>query len=185
EEIASVVERVGISVPFLRPKELAADDTPMLPVIQHAVRSFVESNNRKPDYILLIQPTSPFVRTSQIEEALTLLENSEADAVTTVVEVPHNLHPYNARVLEDGCVRFFMEEEHYRYTTRQSKPKLYAFGNLYAFTYSTLMDQGSFFGERCLAYLIDPISAFDINDPTDLLIAECIAKGGLHVSADS
>ena len=59
EEIAQIGKNCGLDVPFLRPAELARDNTPSLPVIQHAVCA-LEENGRPIDAICLLQPTSPF-----------------------------------------------------------------------------------------------------------------------------
>src|SRR5687767_15997783 len=56
--IADEGRRLGLDVPFLRPAPLAADDTPMLPVIEHAVES-LELGGWSPEIIVLLQPTSP------------------------------------------------------------------------------------------------------------------------------
>src|SRR5690606_32073690 len=92
-EIAEAGRRCGIEVPFMRPPELARDDTPSLPVVQHAVRFLEESGDRF-DAICLLQPTHPMRRAETIDACVDLLETSGADAVVTVLPVPaeHNPH---------------------------------------------------------------------------------------------
>src|SRR5438128_2514535 len=58
EEIADIGRRYGLEVPFLRPAELAKDDTRTLPVLQHAVR-WMEARGARFDSICLLEPTSP------------------------------------------------------------------------------------------------------------------------------
>jgi N-acylneuraminate cytidylyltransferase/CMP-N,N'-diacetyllegionaminic acid synthase len=173
-EIAEVCRQCGADVPFERPMELAQDDTPTTPVLEHAVQWLVENEGYKPDIIVLSQPTSPFLRADQIDSAVALLErHPDADAVTTVIEVEHNYHPFNIReIRDDGSVDFIMPTEHDLYPTRQSKPKYYAFGNCYVFRYRTLVEMNSIYGKHCLPLVIDAPSAFDINDPHELAIAE-------------
>src|ERR1019366_1810409 len=60
-EIAAVARKCGLEVPFMRPLDLARDDTPTLPVLQHAVRTLEETGARY-DAICLLQPTNPFRR---------------------------------------------------------------------------------------------------------------------------
>lgn len=180
EEIAAVSRQYGAEVPFMRPAELARDDTPTLPVIEHAVAWLAEHEGYRPEIIALLQATSPFTSVAEIEGAIQLLgSRPDVDAVTTVVEAPHNYHPYNIRQINgDGTVTFMMDKEHYLYPNRQSKPKTYAFGNTYVFRYRTLVEQKSLFGEKCLPLVIDPLLAFDINDPHDLIVAEAIMSSG-------
>jgi CMP-N-acetylneuraminic acid synthetase len=180
EEIAAVSRQYGAEVPFLRPVELAKDESPTLPVIEHAAAWLAEHEGYRPEIMVLLQATSPFTSVAEIEEAVRLLvSRPDVDAATTVIEAPHNFHPYNIRrINEDGTVTFMMEKEHYLYPTRQSKPRTYAFANVYAFRYRTLVEQRSLFGKRCLPIVIDPLRAFDINDPHDLIVAEAIMKNG-------
>jgi len=174
EVIAKVARECGADVPFVRPMDLAQDTTPTTPVLEHAVKWLADNEDYRPDIIVLSQPTSPFLRPDQIDSAVALLErHPEADAVTTVIEVEHNYHPYNIReIRDDGSVDFIMPLEHDLYPTRQSKPKYYAFGNCYVFRYKTLVEMNSIYGKHCLPLVIDQESAFDINDPHELVVAE-------------
>jgi len=81
EEIAEVARRFGAEVPFIRPAELATDEMPTLPVIQHAVRTLEEKENYVPDYVLLVYPTSPLLKAERIEEALQMAVNNDSDSV--------------------------------------------------------------------------------------------------------
>src|SRR5690242_9753178 len=65
-EIAEVGRTCGLQVPFLRPAPLARDDTPMLPVVQHAVRWAESAEGEHVDAVCLLQPTAPFRRAEDI-----------------------------------------------------------------------------------------------------------------------
>ena len=93
EEIAEAGRRCGLEVPFLRPQELAADDTPMLPVIEHAVR-WVEERGERFDAICLLQPTNPLRRAEEIDGCIELLIGTGADSVVTVLPVPAEYNPH-------------------------------------------------------------------------------------------
>ena len=178
EEIAEVARRWGAEVPFLRPVELSRDDSPTLPAIWHAVDTLEQQSSVRPEFVTLLQPTSPFTRPDQIEEAMKrIAADQSADAITSVLEVDHVNHPYNVRVIrEDGSVEFFMPEAHYKFPSRQSKPAFYRFGNLYVMRHDTLMVGKTLFGTRCLPLKVDLASCFDINDLTDLRIAEFMIR---------
>ncbi len=181
EKIADVSRRYGAEVPFMRPEDMARDESPVVPVLHHAVQWLEGNQGYRADILLMFQPTSPFIKVQQVDDAIKLLlSNPDADAVTTVIELPHVFHPYNIREIEDdGSVEFFMPVEHDRYSTRQTKPKFYAFGNFYVFRHDTLAKQKSLYGKKCLPLIIDSLTAFDINYPADLAIAECILNKGL------
>src|SRR5438132_5336115 len=86
-EIAEIGRQCGLKIPFLRPEELAQDDTPMLPVMEHAVK-WLEDRGESYDAICLLQPTNPLRRAEDIDGCIELLESSDADAVVTILPVP-------------------------------------------------------------------------------------------------
>ena len=102
EKIAQVGRACGVEVPFLRPLELARDDTPSLPVAQHAVRWLIEHEGWEPDVLVLLQPTSPLRQTHHIDAALEHMAQVNADTVVSVVEVPHRFSPYSVMWLQAG-----------------------------------------------------------------------------------
>lgn len=176
-KIAEMAKKYGAEAPFLRPAELAQDASPVYPALVHAVKTLEETQNYKPDYIVLLQPTYPFVKPDQIDRAVKLAMDKKADSVITAVVLDHDCHPYNIReILPDARIKFWKEEEHYKYPSRQMKPKFYKFGNLFVTSYRTLMNKGKLEGEKNYAIEIPKIDAFDINDREDLEIAEIFIK---------
>src|SRR5437773_5111592 len=75
EEIAAVGRSCGLDVPFIRPQALAHDSTPMLPVVQHALRWF-EAHGRRFDAVCLLQPTNPLRVSAHIDCCIDLLAES-------------------------------------------------------------------------------------------------------------
>src|SRR6266542_3101672 len=92
-EIAEVGRECGLDVPFLRPAELALDDTPTLPALQHAV-GFLEARGDRFDYICLLQPTQPLRTAEDIDRCIDLLLSENLDAVVSVLPVPHQYNPH-------------------------------------------------------------------------------------------
>jgi len=68
KEIAEVAKKCGAEVPFMRPEELARDETPTLPVLQHAVKYLEEKENYKPDIVVLLYATSPLLKHERVSE---------------------------------------------------------------------------------------------------------------------
>ncbi len=89
-----------------RPSLLAQDDTPMFPVIRHALESF-GADFAPDDIIVLLQPTQPFRTAARVREAIALLRESGADSVVSVIPVPPTLHPSMQCQIypEDGVLR--------------------------------------------------------------------------------
>jgi len=89
-EIAEVSREYGAEIPFLRPVELAGDTSTSVSAVLHAVVWLAEHENYRPDLILLLQPTSPFRSSQDIDSSLKLQRENAADAV---VSVTPNLRP--------------------------------------------------------------------------------------------
>lgn len=177
EEIAEIGRQHGIEVPFIRPAALARDDTPALPVIQHAVRYLEETEGHRPSYIVILQPTSPLRQAHHIDEALELLIESGADSVVSVVEVPHQFSPLSVLHIIDGRLEPYISQEKL-ILRRQDKPKVYARNGaaVYAIRYETLMSRGSLFGDDCRPYIMGPEESVDIDTAADLQYASYLLQ---------
>ena len=101
EAIAAAARELGCEVPFIRPAELSRDDTPHLPVIQHASAWMQNQGNYQSDVVMVLQPTSPLRTATDITNAIALLESSGADSVLSVTEVPAHNHPSRTLRLDD------------------------------------------------------------------------------------
>src|ERR1700680_84923 len=83
EESAKVARDYKGEVPFLRPAELAQDSTPMLPVLQHAIRQIELREENRYELVILLQPTSPFRLPEDVSRALQIMDQ-DSGAVGTV-----------------------------------------------------------------------------------------------------
>jgi CMP-N,N'-diacetyllegionaminic acid synthase len=179
ERIAEVARAAGAEVPFLRPTELAQDGTPAIDVVEHALEWLEREECYRPEYVLLVQPTEPFVRPEQIRDALELLLARRADSAITVVEVPRNYHPYHVRVLDgDGGLEFADEKAHYAHPTRQDDPPRWAFANLYWFRRDAFLRERRIETGKRVGLPVDAVSALDINTADDLRLAEALLAAG-------
>src|SRR5262249_54111774 len=165
-EIAEAGRRAGLEVPFMRPVALAADDTPMLLVIQHALTE-VSGNGWLPDVVVLLQPTSPLRRPDHIRNAVSMLRDTIADSVVTVIEVPRHLSPDYVMRIEGGRLKPFLPDGA-RVTRRQDARPAYARdGTVYAFRRSTIERTGGIYGDDCRPLLIDACDSLSIDSPAD------------------
>jgi CMP-N,N'-diacetyllegionaminic acid synthase len=172
EEIAGIGRKWGARVPFIRPFELAQDDTPTLPVIQHAVSWLESTEGYIPEIVLLLQPTSPLRRTEHIDQAVELLLQTGADSVVSVCLSEQS--PYWMKRLEGDRVFPFLNKAP-EYTRRQELPRVYRLnGALYATRYDVLMRQRRILGEDTRAIVMDAESSIDIDSQLDFKIAEML-----------
>jgi CMP-N-acetylneuraminic acid synthetase len=165
-EVADIGRTAGIEVPFMRPPALAADDTPMLPVVQQALDALGEAGWR-PDIVALLQPTSPLRRPEHIRRAVEMLRATGADSVVSVVELPQHFSPdYVMRVDAGRLVPFLPEGA--RITRRQDARRAYVRdGTVYVFWRRTLERYRSIYGEDARPLVIDAAESLSIDTIED------------------
>jgi CMP-N,N'-diacetyllegionaminic acid synthase len=170
-EIADAGKRAGLEVPFMRPSALAQDDTPMLPVIQHAVEALA-ADGWTTDVVVLLQPTSPLRRPAHVRDAVTKLQETKADSVVTVVELPRHLSPDYVMRIEDGVLRPFLAEGARVMRRQDARPAYSRDGTVYACWRATLEKWGNIYGERCEPLILDAADSLSIDSPADWAEAE-------------
>jgi CMP-N,N'-diacetyllegionaminic acid synthase len=172
DEIAGIGRGAGLEVPFMRPAELGRDDTPMIAVVQHAIAVLRDAGDEF-DAVCLLQPTNPLRGHDDIDGAIALLEATGADSVLSFVDAGER-HPARMKFVDEGGrvtdPPFAEEIEGQR---RQDLPKLFLReGSIYVTRTPVLMEQGSFKGRDCRAWIVPEERACNIDTPFDLFIAE-------------
>ena len=169
-QVADCARSLGLEVPFMRPSSLAADDTPMLPVLQHAMRAMA-ADGFHADIIVLLQPTSPLRRGEHIDAAIVWLERAGGDSVVSVVEVPHQFSPVSVMRYDDGWLFPFLDGP--AVVRRQDKPRLYARnGPAVLAVRASVIAGGSLYGDRSWPLVMKPEESVDVDTPWDLSLVE-------------
>jgi CMP-N-acetylneuraminic acid synthetase len=171
-QIADVGRSLGLDVPFMRPHELARDDTPTIPVLQDVVRRLARDGQAY-DAVFVLQPTNPLRRVEDIDGAVQLLEATQADSVISFVEVGEK-HPARMKMIDaEGRVHNPPFAEASEGQPRQQLAKLYLReGSVYVTRHDVLMRQNSLQGRDCRAWIVPPERACAIDTPWDLFLAE-------------
>lgn len=178
KEIAAVAEKLGVEIPFLRPAELSQDKTPHLPVMQHAVKWLQDNQNYFPDYVTILQPTSPLRQSWHIKEAAQLIEKTKADSAVSVIEIPTHFNPaWALKMDEKSFVRLFVSGEpmRKRIYQRQLLPKVYIHNSaIYIFKRELLFDKNepNFYGDKVAGYVMEEKYSANIDNLKDWAEAE-------------
>ena len=175
DEIAEVARAYGAEVPFMRPVELAEDDTPDFPLFEHAVRWLAEREGYRPQMIVQLRPTTPLRPRGMLDEAVRILQSDpQADCVRGVT-IPKQT-PYKMwRDDEDGCLLPLMETsfaEPYN-MPRQMLPAAYwQTGHVDVIRTATIVEKHSLTGTRVRPIMIDANYCVDIDTLVDFDLAE-------------
>jgi len=175
KEIAELGRSLDIEVPFMRPAELAQDETAMLPVLQHAVRE-LEADGWKAEIIVLLQPTSPLRKAKHISAAVEMLKTNKCDSVVSVVEIPELFAPQKAMRKQNDLLQFWLPDGHTITSRQQLVPAYAREGTVFVFWRDVLMEQNSIYGEKCLPLILSSDESMNLDDWEDWQLAEEILK---------
>lgn len=171
-QIAQMAQSLHSPV-VLRPAKLAQDDTPMVPVLLHALEELAKKGQTF-DHVIVLQPTCPLRTAKDIDQALTLLLETKADSVVSVYQV-FDHHPARMYAVKRGRLVPLMKEG--TFTRRQSLPPVYhRNGAIYAMRANVLLKDKTVVGKDARAYIMPREVSVNIDDEVDLKLAEILLK---------
>lgn len=177
EEIAAVARDCGAEVPFMRPAELAQDATVGIEPVLYTVKRLQE-DGYNPDYVLLLQPTSPLRETRHLNEAIaSLLEKQEEfDSLVSLTKLEHPVE-WNRLIGEGGKLSDFIAYSKEEQSVRQRAKEVYRLnGAIYIAKTQALVRCRSFETARTLGYVMDSESSVDIDTRLDFQWAEFLLE---------
>ena len=165
KEIAETSKKYRAEI-IKRPKELATDEATTLVVLQH-VLSVLREQNYNPDVVVLLQPTSPLRKTSQIDESIRKLIDNNANMVVSASE----LHIGYKWLLEIKNKKLhFISKNDLKNTRTQDQKKAYILnGAINAYKTEIVLKSGIYnFNDNCMPLIMDKITSMEIDDKADL-----------------
>ncbi|MDL1912469.1 acylneuraminate cytidylyltransferase [Chloroflexi bacterium CFX6] len=186
EEIAAVAREFGAEVPFLRPSELAQDDTTDLPVFEHALKWLEENEGYEPEIVVQLRPTSPLRPKGMADDAIRiLLEHADADCVRGVVPAGQNPFKMWSFEGENKPLKPLLEvdgiPEPYNAPRQILPPVYWQTGHIDAIRIATITRKKSLTGDVIYPLVIDPRYTVDIDNLQDWAKYEAVVYGGLDL----
>ena len=180
DEIAQVARQWGAETPFMRPAELAQDDTEDWPVFEHALRWLEKHEGWVPDLVVNLRPTSPFRRAEHVDAAVRLLIESGADSVKSVSHARQ--HPHKMWRMPNGKQELMAPFEATEFRMRrgpdvpraQLEHVYWQNGMVDVTRRSVILEQGVMIGARVAGLITEVEDAVDLDSPLDFLIAEAL-----------
>lgn len=166
EEIAAVARAAGALVPFLRPADLARDDTPTEPVVRHAIAA-ARAADAAPDAVMLLQATSPVRLPGTVSRAIAQLEASAVDALVGVV-------PQAPFIWADGPEPTAAYDVAARPRRQDLTPQTLRYretGSLYLTRTWVYDELDNRIGGRVGLFVMDELEGVDVDTEIDLAIA--------------
>jgi len=174
-QLADLAVSLGAEAPFLRPPELARDDSPGIDPIIHAVNWLKEKESFSSEYIVVLQPTSPLRIPGDIEAALALAEEKSADAVISISYATQ--HPLWMKTLDnDGRIADYIPQRKMPFR-RQDLPEVYSLnGAIYLGRTSRILDTRSWYTGKTYGLVMPAIRSLDVDTLWDLRLADILLK---------
>lgn len=168
-QIANICNKYPLIDVVIRPQELSMDNSKTEDALIHVCDKLIEIDNFHPDFIITLEPTSPFRSINTIKSCVNVLINSKYDSVAAVVEEKSVL----GRVNNNTFHHIFPNEPR----RRQDREGLYKESStIYGTSIKVLRKKKSVLGDNVFALILTGIETVDINEPLDFEIAELIMK---------
>ncbi|RJQ53089.1 MAG: acylneuraminate cytidylyltransferase family protein [Nitrospiraceae bacterium] len=172
--IAEVAKKFTAETPFIRPRELAEDNSSTLDVLVHAIRWMEERENYRFDILVLLHVTTPLRYPEDIDNCISLLVDEKADNVFSVTEAQRN--PYFNMVEISGNNEVTLVKKGV-FATRQSAPEVYDMNSsIYVWWKDTFKAEKGLFLKKTRIYTMPRERSIDIDGPLDFRIAEMLLQ---------
>lgn len=173
-EVADVARTFGISVPWLRPAELARDDSRTVDVVLHAADWALRYLRPIPELGVLLEPTAPLRTPEQIDEAIAALRASDADSAVSVCELPHVFNPEEVLVVDGGLLRPYVPSRTMdsRRLHGQQAAAYVPTGLVYAFRIPAVLEHRSLFGQKTIPIVTGWENYLDVDTAEDMELAD-------------
>ncbi|MCF2141422.1 MAG: acylneuraminate cytidylyltransferase family protein [Candidatus Lokiarchaeota archaeon] len=177
-DIINYSKSCGMEAPFQRPVSLSSDESKTIDVVIHALHYLNDKEQYRPDYIMILQPTSPLRTAKDIDNSIQLILNDpQADSLVSVVEVPHIYHPEKIMKKNKKYIKGYINSQS-KIKRRQDLEPLYARNGaaIYLTKTELLLKERRIIGRNCIPYIMPKERSIDIDDQYDWDIAEFLIK---------
>lgn len=180
EEIADVARKYGAEIPFMRPAELASDESPEWLAWRHALNFLMETAGSLPDVMVSVPATAPLRQSVDIENCLDEYEKGSADVVITVTEAHRSPYFNMVKSNQDGSMRLVNPPKS-SIDRRQDAPVVYDMTTVcYVLNPKFVMSHDSIFSGTVKAVEVPTERAIDIDTLLDFQVAEAILNLKIH-----
>lgn len=182
-EIRDIALKSGAEVPFLRPNELAQDNTPGVDPVLYTIKKLINEEKNKYDYTILLQPTSPLRNEKHIDEAIEILLSNNINRFNSLISVTELEHPvyWNRLIGVNDELKDYLKYDKSKNFRRQHFNKVYRLnGAIYLIETNALLKYKNFETDNTMAYIMDKKTTIDIDCIDDFELAEYYINKGLR-----
>jgi CMP-N,N'-diacetyllegionaminic acid synthase len=174
EKFKNIAKKIGVEVPFLRPKKYSTSKSNGIDYIKHTLNYLKEKENYEPEIIVILQPTSPIRYDGLIDKSINMLKKSKGTSVIGVSIIKQ--HPFSAYIPKGEFLTSYKKNSS-EYYQRQKFPKMYyPTGSIYTFWNKTFEKFDSPLGNKIIPLVLEPEFSIDIDNLFDFFQCEMTIK---------
>lgn len=176
EEYAEIAREAGASVPFLRPDELATDYSATIDAVKHAVTTYEEQYQVRIDATVLLQPTTPLRKSSDIDAAIELFLDSRAESLISCYRTVHSHPNHLYEMTANNRVAPLRDQTQVPDRRQEFEPLFLLNGALYISTRDLIFEHDVLKEEAPVAYVMPRERSINIDEEFDLQLAEFLIE---------
>lgn len=180
-EIQKVAREFDVEVPFTRPAELASDTASSVDVVAHAMEWIESEGNEKYDAVMLLEPSSPFTRSEDYDNAIEMMQDRDANLVVGMREVPINSVYVGPFAEQERITQIIDQLQKKPSSQRQDSEQEYTMnGGFYLFKWDFFKEHRAIYKDRdkSFGYVMDRHYSVEIDELVDLHWCEFLVSNG-------
>ena len=178
QEIADACSNIGIEIPFMRPANLAEDGSYAVDVYNYTINRLIQDNHFSDDKYVVLLPTVPFVTSNDIDNAVTIFEENNADSVISCTRLPFPKEWIFDVDMKTNLIK--NSNNDISLLPRQNyKNSFIANGGIYILRHSLISTQKTYYFQNTMAYEMPEERSIDIDTIHDFKLAEFIYQDSI------
>lgn len=171
KKISTYSKKLKVEVPFIRPKNISKDNTEMIDVVKHLIK-FTEKEKYNFDALIILQPTSPLRKISDLNRACKIFSKKNWDSLISIIPIPHQ---FNNNLVLNNRGHFLKLKKKF-ISLRNNISEKYTSDGGYLFITKKDKLKKYIIGGKIYGYKINPKHSIDINNKYEFDIAEILMK---------
>ena len=171
DEIASVAKDCGAEVPFMRPANLASDNSMVMDTYFYVVDKLVEMTSKPVEKFVALLPTVPLRLSEDIDKAVKIFDSKNADSVISVVKSPVPIDWYR-KISENGILKNYLPDFNAVKNRQELEQTYVPNGAIYVFRTDVLRSVRKYYTDNTYPYIMPSERSADIDDMLDFKWAE-------------
>jgi CMP-N,N'-diacetyllegionaminic acid synthase len=174
-EIASIAKDCGAEVPFIRPANLANDTSKVIDTYLHVIDMITKENSIPIKSFVALLPTSPLRTSENIDQAIKIFNDKNADSVISVIEAPIPLQ-WHMHINDQEILKNYLPEFNVLKNRQEEKETYVPNGAIYVFRTEVLRSTRQYYTKKTYPYIMLREQSVDIDDLLDFEWAEFLLK---------